>query len=552
MKYCPICEKNYGDEAEVCTVEGATLRQSGVKQDSFVGKVIKGRYNVLRKIGEGGMGTVYLAEQVSIGRKIALKVLRGQYARDEEFVRRFRSEARLAASLNHRSVITIYDFDQADDGSLFIVMEHVEGRNLKEIIQGGPLDVGMAVRLGMQIAEGLGAAHRAGVIHRDIKPENIMVAADGDQAKLMDFGIARLRDTGDTRLTRADAIMGTPAYMAPEQIEGREVSERTDIYAFGIVLYEMLTGEVPFKGSTPSAVILKHLQEMPVPLRTQRQEIPPAIERVVTQALEKQSQKRQQNMEEVVQGLKKSEETLPEAETSKHAVEPESLATTKSKKLDALEGSRRSWPRLNRRVSLAITVALTALVVFGYLLRTEFSNDGVPIVVPEKIAPPKEPITSPAIIGIQEPPVEPQGNSRDVISDHIKIEKQRRRVAEQPQQQQLQQQQSSQRTLPKAAPSSGPDKSTQEAERGQKLEGSSASIRAPSSPTPIEIDRRKILDHMKIAKSYRERGEYSDALAELEKARSLDPTDREVQAETDVTRKACNAERQLGRPDLRC
>src|SRR4029077_18502477 len=190
---------------------------------------IRGRYQVLSKLGEGGMGTVYLAEQMSVGRKVALKVLQGNYATDDEFIGRFRREARLAASLNHRNIVTVYDFDQSDDGSLFIAMEYLDGKRLSEVIRReGPLEITRAFRLGIQIAEGLEAAHRAGVIHRDIKPDNIMVVGDkdGEEVKLMDFGIARLRDNGTMmKLTRSGMIMGTPAYMAPEQAEGTEVSD---------------------------------------------------------------------------------------------------------------------------------------------------------------------------------------------------------------------------------------------------------------------------------------------------------------------------------------
>ncbi|MDP2605715.1 MAG: protein kinase [Deltaproteobacteria bacterium] len=311
MKSCPICEKSYDDLAEVCPVDGAILTEVGATQDKFIGKVIKGRYRVVKRLGAGGMGTVYLAEQLSIGRNVALKVLHGEFARDEEFIKRFRQEARLAATLSHRNVITVHDFDQADDGSLFIAMEHVEGRNLKELVQEGPLDVERTLRLGIQIAEGLAAAHRAGVIHRDIKPENIMLVAGTDEIKLMDFGIARLRETGTmTRLTRTGIIMGTPAYMAPEQIEGQEVSEKTDIYAFGIVLYEMLTGVVPFTAPTPSAVLIKHLKEQPLPLRELRKNIPSSVERVVMQALEKEPEKRPRSLTEVGKELEEAARQL--------------------------------------------------------------------------------------------------------------------------------------------------------------------------------------------------------------------------------------------------
>src|SRR5437870_733739 len=308
MKYCPICERIYADEVGVCDVDGGILRDSAPKQDTFVGKTIKHRYRVIEKLGEGGMSVVYLAEQINIERKVALKVLHGEYARDETFVRRFRQEAKLAASLNHRNVIQIYDFDQGEDGNLFIAMEYLVGRNLKEVICAGTLEISQAVHLGIQIADGLGAAHRAGVIHRNIKPENIMVVGREDEVKLMDFGIARLREAGaSTRLTRAGMIMGTPAYMAPEQIEGREINERTDIYAFGIVLYEMLSKRVPFTAPTPAAILMKHLKETPVPLRKLRREIPAQLERIVTQALEKQPERRPANMEQIAASLHKAE-----------------------------------------------------------------------------------------------------------------------------------------------------------------------------------------------------------------------------------------------------
>ena len=309
MKYCPLCDRKYEDELVECEVDGATLRLLGAKQDPYSGKLIKGRYNVISKIGEGGMGSVYLAEQVSIGRKVALKVLQGNYASDDEFIGRFRREARLAASLNHRNIVTVYDFDQGNDGSLFLAMEFLQGDKLSEVIRrDGALDIGRAVRLGLQIAEGLAAAHRAGVIHRDIKPDNVMVVGPRgtEDVKLMDFGIARMMDTGTMgNLTRPGMIMGTPAYMAPEQAEGADVSEKTDIYALGIVLYEMLSGSVPFKASTPSAVLIKQLQEAPAPLRKIRREIPAALERMVMQALEKKPQKRPRDMPEVVHELQK-------------------------------------------------------------------------------------------------------------------------------------------------------------------------------------------------------------------------------------------------------
>ena len=307
MRSCPLCERTYGDDVTVCEIDGSILREAGPRQDPLIGKIVRSRYRVLKKLGEGGMGSVYLAEQIAINRNVALKILHPDYARDPEFVRRFRQEAKLAASLSHHNIVTIFDFDQADDGSLYIVMEYVAGRSLSAVIKAGLLDVGTAVRLATQIAEGLRAAHAAGVIHRDIKPENIMVLP-GNEIKLMDFGIARLSNVeGVTRLTRSGMIMGTPTYMAPEQIEGGEVGVATDIYAFGVLLYEMLSGQVPFTAPTPGAVLIKHLTEAAPPLRKLRNDIPASLEKVVRQALEKKPERRQRNMDEVVELLSRSQ-----------------------------------------------------------------------------------------------------------------------------------------------------------------------------------------------------------------------------------------------------
>ena len=305
MNYCPVCDRKYENDVDVCELDGNVLRKLASNQDYWLGKTVKGRYRVMQQVGEGGMGSVYLAEHLSIGRKIALKILHEKYVWDEEFVARFRREARLTASLNHPNVITVYDFDQLENGGLFIAMEYLEGKNLKRVIQDGSLDIFTAVQLAVQIAAGLGAAHHIGVIHRDIKPENIMIAKEMNQVKLADFGIARLRDPqASTAVTRAGTLMGTAEYMAPEQIEGGEVSEKTDIYAFGIVLYEMLSGQVPFKGETRTAVLMKHLKEIPDPLRKLRVEVPHSVEHLITQALQKKPEDRPGSMEEITEVLR--------------------------------------------------------------------------------------------------------------------------------------------------------------------------------------------------------------------------------------------------------
>jgi serine/threonine protein kinase len=304
MKYCPICEREYANESSVCPSDGAVLRLPGAKPDSFEGREIKGRYRILSRLGQGGMGSVYLAEQKWMRRKVALKILKQDLAQDDAHVARFRLEARLTGNLDHRNIPRVYDFDQTEDGSLFIVMELVEGHTLTTLIgECGSLGPGRALRLGCQVAEGLQAAHRKGVVHRDIKPDNIMVET-GDVVKVMDFGVARLRESENTRLTQAGFMVGTPQYMAPEQIEGGEVTERTDIYSLGIVLYEMLTGEAPFKAKTPAAVIVRKLQQAPPPPSAVRGDIPAAIEALVLQMMEADPARRPGDISEVVLRLR--------------------------------------------------------------------------------------------------------------------------------------------------------------------------------------------------------------------------------------------------------
>ena len=535
MKYCPICERNYGDEVDVCQMDGAMLKLFGVRQDPFLGKVIKSRYKVLRKLGEGGMGTVYLAEQMSIGRKVALKLLQGNYALDDEFVGRFRREARLAASLNHRYIVTIYDFDQGEDGSLFIAMEYLDGCKLSDVIRrDGPLGIRRAAQLGLQIAEGLDAAHRAGVIHRDIKPDNIMVAGEesAETIKLMDFGIARLRDVGATsRLTRADVIMGTPAYMAPEQAEGAEVSEQTDIYGLGIVLYEMLSGTVPFKASTPSTVLLKQIREAPLPLRKLRREIPASFERVVMQALEKKPQKRHRDMREVVQGLQRAVVSLIEQPVVKTA---EKTVVLTRGGIDRFQGLKRPFFWAGVFSILAI-----ALAVFWFLDLSGSKDANAKKIVSLGIQGKRQ-------LNVGEKTVLRVGGrfsdgSETDVTKNLDWHSSDNTVA--------------------AVGAAGQvearkDGSVDITVRYEGLASPPFNVMVGGENRSTETDTArvasKIQEHIKTARSHRDRGEYSAALAELAKAKALDPTDKVVQAETEQTKKACLAEQRIGSPNLRC
>ncbi len=234
--------------------------------DRMADKVVKGKWKIVRKLGQGGMGAVYLAEQVGIGHRVALKFLKSEFSSDPELARRFLNEAKSYARVSHPNAVTLHDFGQDEEGNLFIAMEYCEGVDLKKVIaEQGRLPVVDAVEVVLQVADVLATAHTKGVIHRDLKPENIMIRRGmrGVHAKVLDFGIARLMGEG-TRLTVQGAIAGTPRYMSPEQVEGKEIDHRADIYALGIVLFEALTGKQPFDGATIAEILRKQVVE-PMP-----------------------------------------------------------------------------------------------------------------------------------------------------------------------------------------------------------------------------------------------------------------------------------------------
>jgi serine/threonine protein kinase/Flp pilus assembly protein TadD len=265
----------------------------------MIGKTIL-HYEILEKLGEGGMGVVYKAEDTKLKRDVAIKFLPSRISANEEERERFNIEAQAAAALNHPNIAHIYAIEETDD-EMFIVMEYIDGQELKNIIKTEILNSKSAIDYAIQIAEGLQAAHKKDIVHRDIKSANIMITEDG-KVKIMDFGLAKVR--GGTLVTKAGTTLGTAAYMSPEQARGDEVDHRSDIWSFGVVLYEMLTGQLPFSGDYEAAVAYSILNENPKPINEERPEIPLELQNIVTNALQKNPEERYQQVQDLLTDLK--------------------------------------------------------------------------------------------------------------------------------------------------------------------------------------------------------------------------------------------------------
>ena len=265
--------------------------------------VLDDRYDVVRPLGSGGMGEVYLARDRVLGRDVALKVLRKQYAGDDEFAERFKREAMSAASLSHPNIVQVYDRGETEEGASYIAMEYVPGGTLKERISGkGPLEAAAAAGIGAQVAEALGAAHDRGMVHRDIKPQNVLLTARGG-AKVADFGIARAGSSAT--ISRTGSVMGTVGYMSPEQALGKPATPKSDLYSLGVVLYEALTGELPYTADNPIAVSIMHVNEPLRPPVELNARIPEDMNALVTKLLAKDPEDRYADAEELADDLRR-------------------------------------------------------------------------------------------------------------------------------------------------------------------------------------------------------------------------------------------------------
>jgi len=360
---CPKCKADNPDTQSFCGECGTQLELSDGAQVSFTktleiptekltrGSLFAERYEIIEELGRGGMGKVFRVEDKKVKEEIALKLIKPEIASDKKTIERFRNELKIARKIRHKNVCAMFDLSE-EKGSHFITMEYVSGGDLKKFIRrSGQLSVGKAISIAKQICDGLSEAHSLGIVHRDLKPNNIMIDDKGN-AKIMDFGIARSLEV--KRITGAGVMIGTPEYMSPEQVEGKEVDQRSDIYSLGVILYEMVTGQVPFEGDTPFTIGMKHKGEMPKNPQELNTQIPDDLNRVILRCLEKDKEKRYQSAGEVASELTNIEKGIPSTER----IVPERKPLT----------SREITLQFSLRKLLFPALILIAVVIIGFVL----------------------------------------------------------------------------------------------------------------------------------------------------------------------------------------
>jgi len=318
---CPKCQSDNPETASFCAECGTKLISSEgsdvtstmemPKEELIRGSTLANRYEIIEELGKGGMGRVYRVEDTKLKQEVALKLIKFEIAKDKETIERFRNELKTARMIAHKNVCRMFDLGEAE-GAHFITMEYVRGENLKNMIRvSGQLGIGTAVSAAEQVCEGLSEAHRLGVVHRDLKPSNIMIDREGN-VRIMDFGIARSLESRG--ITEVGMLIGTPEYMSPEQVEGKEADQRSDIYSLGIILYEMVTGKVPFEGDTPFTIGVKHKSEMPQNPKELNSQIPDDLSRLILQCLAKEKERRYQTAEELRRDLERIGKGIPTTE----------------------------------------------------------------------------------------------------------------------------------------------------------------------------------------------------------------------------------------------
>ncbi len=386
---CPACEKPVTESfARFCAACGYRFRQSGLEEDRaeadpLVGRTVAERYRIEAVLGRGGMGVVYKVEHTRIGKLMAMKLLHGDLARDREVVQRFRREAESVSKLDHANTVQVFDFGQAE-GMTFLVMELLGGKDLGVILQDeGTIPFDRVARIVSQVCGSLQQAHGKGIVHRDLKPENIRILDDRDVldfAKVLDFGLAKLRETGEpgnANITQHGILVGTPFYMAPEQIRGESLDPRSDLYALGAVMYKAVCGVPPFWAPSPVGVLTKHLTEdlIPPSVRSPRKDLPPIVDHIIGRAMEKDASRRYASATELkaeldayLRSIGQGRTSDPLAEGARGAIPPPSAAKSRTRaptQAPEAIATRDEVERFERRIRMqqyAITTGVTLLL----------------------------------------------------------------------------------------------------------------------------------------------------------------------------------------------
>ncbi|PKM81727.1 MAG: protein kinase [Firmicutes bacterium HGW-Firmicutes-14] len=353
----------------------------------MIGQILGGRYEIVSQLGGGGMAIVFKARDTLLNRRVTVKVLRSEYTSDEEFVTRFRREAQAVAKLSHSNIVSVYDVGQQND-THYIVMEYIEGRNLKQIInEQGKLPVKKAMDIARQICDGVQDAHDNGIVHRDIKPHNILVTDNG-RVKVTDFGIAQIMSS--VTMTNSETIVGSVHYFSPEQARGGTTGAKSDIYSVGVVLYEMVTGRVPFEGETPIAVALKHINSEPVPPGKFNPNISPELERIILRAMQKDVTRRYMNAGDMARDLKKL--LNGDAIDDRIGVGQDEFATRVMngpfvKTRDQADEEERERPYRKKKKRLKPAVLILIVVILGLLAGAGYYGITNLLAVPDVIVP---------------------------------------------------------------------------------------------------------------------------------------------------------------------
>jgi serine/threonine protein kinase len=375
---CPKCLWDNPSESQFCSKCGTQLGLSEdvslptktietPKEELTTGSTFARRYQIIEELGRGGMGRVYKAVDTEVNEKIALKLIKPEIAADKKTIERFRNELKFARKIRHKNVCQMYDLSK-EEGSYYITMEFVPGDDLKSLIRRmGRLSPGQAITITKQVCDGLAEAHKLGVVHRDLKPQNIMIDQDGN-ARIMDFGIARsLEGKG---ITGAGVMIGTPDYMSPEQVEGKETDQRSDIYSLGVILYEMVIGQAPFEGDTPFTIGIKHKSEAPKDPKELNPQIPDDLSRIILSCLEKEKDSRYQSADELRSELKALDQGMPTTEK----VIPKRKPLT-SREITVTFGVKRL---------IVPALILLAIILAGTILWRNVFNKGAPLLPTEK------------------------------------------------------------------------------------------------------------------------------------------------------------------------